>query len=1166
MSSRCLIFHHRKIRATLLAVVLAVFGHGGNLAKAFSPGGSRGILSVRPAAASILMNRCGSSRYPTLLKHKIPGKSDSAFLDANPDEEPLSSSQYDKMGMQLHLQRVLAAKDAMHRAQLDNVTKEHGDYKRVSQRLQVETFKKGEQKANALLQKITKLESELKELKEATNRQSLKNQDSQEKRMQVEAEFAHVKKAFKAQVQKLECANTHERIALTQDRAKAIAKVEGLQKQVQTIENREYKRLTELKERRKWDLAAMDTQSKSQLQMLREAKEKEIQKLQSKLEKEANDWQEDKLTTHRQHLWAFKAASEQISKLEILLEDQREATKCVNLKARSNWEKYTESEAELAELQKDYSKATKKWQELLTQEQQTHAKGQAATTKRLEEFHKLVESSEEEKKQLQLDFQHESAEKDAEHQKKTTELKASKDAEIKFLQTRLETTTIEWQSYKLELHQQQVDAIRAAARDQEALLQQITELQAAVDCQKEMITQEQMNTQFHVRREHNVEAKASVYQKHISDLQSSHLKEIQTQQSKLELLSSEYDAYKSQTQQKQATVRATWEEQEQVLSRQIVDLQSALSDQEERTKREEAARQELLTKHSESDRKLSQLKQEYKDVVLEWDTAYSREQETRTKNQLTASKKLGALEELGETKEQEKIQLRLAHQRELTAVDVSYRRKITKLQIDKDEGIKALQLRLENMAEDHRKFKLAAERERMATDEITNRGVDGLSIEIEALKGTLQEQTETTELQDLNAEESWENRTRLEAYMGQLQNDATRADKDWELAYALERCDRIEDQTVAAKRIQSLNEKAADINPKKLESKDNLQELAAKDDYNQQQISDLQVVKAEEIERLQSKLEKVTNEYETYKSVDGQLQREPQTSDAAETSKSETLEMRELAKKSKALEEELLQVRVVSTKAIQDLEERHERERHAWTQGQSDVGKDLEMLNEEAMEYAKTIKEQSQQELERIRNEFASELAQKDAILVHKNTLIAQREQELIGKTKSATKAPESRASARQTDHARQELGARLAEKEAAIEKVKRDLAERDFLIAKWLTERESITGLTWQTIKLLKSRLTMRGGRWKTDLNKVSHIPTAQRPVPDDWMDLPDDFVTDKLTVDGITSHQPLQRIKDLVWRGVGSLKGSLSTDEEVDPVLEPYTYKRMPRTTVTL
>lgn len=524
-------------------------------------------------------------------------------------------------------------------------------------------------------------------------------------------------------------------------------------------------------------LLEMNAEAREALYNLQAANAEEVQALQSSLEKMANEYQDYKLAMDRNEVRANEMDEKRQvdlevkqERLEITLEQQKQAKKQEMLKAQEHWQERMKLEAALSGLEKEFALASKNWKGTVSREQRARVQDQAAAAKKLQAIQAVESTKDDEKIELQLKYQKELAAKDAIYRNRVDDLQATKVKEIRALEARLDKMANDWQNFKFDTNTQHVTASKSMEKKLQATTNQITALQTALEEQKRVTRQEELKTKEH------------------------------------------------------------WE--------------SRLETQAE----------------------LEQLQKDFATAVHDWDTAFEREQDARTKDQAVSVGELEVMQKQVRLTEQDKLQVQQDFQRELAAKDTTYRDTIGNLQAEKAREIQVMQSRLEKTTSELQDVKLTSKRQELAVVQAADKQKDGLTQQVANLQASLAQQKEATKQEGLKAQEFWQTRMSLEGNLSELQKDYVKAVQDWEVACEHEQQARVNDQTTAASQLLAVQEQLEMKDQEKMKLQLDMQrDLATKDKVYGDKISSLQAAKAKEIQSLQTRLEKASNDWQDYK-------------------------------------------------------------------------------------------------------------------------------------------------------------------------------------------------------------------------------------------------------------------------------------------------------------
>jgi hypothetical protein len=444
-------------------------------------------------------------------------------------QKEVQVTEQEKVQRQLDFQRELAARDTMHRNTIGNLQAEKAreiqalqsrsekmaselqDVKLVNQRQASSAVQAAEKQKDALAQQVANLQTALAKQEQATKQQSLNAQEFWEKRMSLEDNLSELQKDYSNAVEEWEVAYQLEQNKRAADQATAASQLQAMQEQVQFKEQEKMQLQLDMQR----DAAAKEQVHRDKFNSLQTAKAAEIQALQRRLEKMSNEWQAFELSTQKQQVAARQAAGEKegalqqvITNLQSTLEAQKEATKEEGIKAKENWTKRMESEAELSQLQKDYAKAVEKWEVANILENKARVKDQVVAASQMHALQAKGQAEEQEKR-----LQRELAAKDALYLNKIALMEAMKGKEIQALQSRLETLANELQDYKLSSHHEHVKTTTAVAQEKDALSQQIANLQTTLRNQEKGTADQSQKVQMYLDQRVELEAQLKQFQR-----------------------------------------------------------------------------------------------------------------------------------------------------------------------------------------------------------------------------------------------------------------------------------------------------------------------------------------------------------------------------------------------------------------------------------------------------------------------------------------------------------------------------------------------------------------------------------------------------------------------------------------------------------------------------
>ena len=743
-----------------------------------------------------------------------------------------------------------------------------------------------------------------------------------QKRMQLEAELGRIEKDYAQAAKTWEKVFNKEHKERAKEQAAAAKELQAIQKQVNVGEQTKMELQLDFQR----ELTARDAAFKSNTDQLQATKVLEIQVLEARLKKMdlqwkafKSQWQAEQAVTTTASVRKEEALSRQIVNLQTALEAQKEATAVESEKAQASWQQRVESEQQLFELQKDYSHAVANWKESYTHEQTVRAQEQASAAQALQAIQGLAETREQDKVQIQLNFQRDLATRDANYRNKITQLQDQKATEIKAMQTRLESVSNELQDYKFKTHKEQTEARKVASRQNDALLQQ------------------------------------------------------------------------------------------------LANLEIALQQQEQATKSESLQVQELWTQRTNLESEVSQLQKDYAKVVQDWEDAYALERQARADDQAAAALQFQSMQGQFHSKEQEKVELQLSLQRELAAKDTTHRNQIESLQATKAAEIQALQDRLERMASE---WQEATRSEHTQVVKATEEKLDALSQVITNLQSALKEQQAATRVQSEKATESWNRRQETEKELSQLQKDYLKTVQNWEDGHAREQKARATDKAVAAKQLLVLETALKEEGQTKVKLEEKIRcELAAKDALYQNKLLQVEAAKGEAIMELQDRLEKMSNEWQEYRfSTNREFMTASQNADQAkdalfqqisnlqlvlhdqeELTRKESLKAQEYKDEGIALQADLSQLQRETQVALQTLEAAVAHEQKIRNDERASAAQRYYSLQEEKSRRVREARSDGRQTSERVRIDLTKRLVEKENVILEnrielseKNVLIAK--------------------------------------------------------------------------------------------------------------------------------------------------------------------------------
>jgi hypothetical protein len=523
---------------------------------------------------------------------------------------------------------------------------------------------------------------------------------------------------------------------------------------------------------------------------------------------------------------------------------------------------------------------------------------------------------------------------------------------------------------------------RARVQDQAAAAKKLQAMHAVQDKQDEeklaMLT----------RYQKELTAKDAVFRNKIGDLQEAKLKEIRTLETRLEKMANDWQAFKLESHRELMVTSQSADKKLQATTNQITMLQTSMEEQKRLAHQQEIKAQEHFEKRLEAQAEVAQLQKDYAKAVQDWNTASKKTQEDRAKDQAAAAQQLEAIQKAVQLTEQGKVQLQLDFQRELAAKDTMYRTMNENLQTEKTRDMQALQSRLEKMTSELRDVKLLNQRQSSSAAQAAEKQKDALAQQVANLQAALTKQEQATKQQSSNAQEFWEKRMTLEDSLSELQKDYSKAIKDWEVAYQLEQQKRTADQATAASQLRAVQEQVQVKEQDKMKLQLDMQRIAAATEkMHRDKFNSLQTAKAAEIQAMQVKLEKMSNELSSKKQQVAARQAVGAEEEGALqqviTNLKSTLEMQKEATKEEGLKaKENWTKRMESEAALSQLQKDYANAVEKW-----EVTKELEhkaRLKDQVVAASQMHTLQSQKQGEEQEKLLQRELAAKDALYRNK--------------------------------------------------------------------------------------------------------------------------------------------------------------------------------------
>jgi chromosome segregation ATPase len=222
---------------------------------------------------------------------------------------------------------------------------------------------------DAFSEALASSEAALHDQAEVTKIKEQATQELSKKCTESERELSRLKKDFAKTTQQWEEAHALVQESRAREEAAATQKLEIWETRVNATEHDKANLQLAFQD----DVATAEALYQERVRDLKAAKDREVKTLQTRLEEMAIAWQDYKCTTHEQHSAANQAVlkerddlSQQISNLQSVLQEQKEATRAEGARADDLWQKHTGLEHELSQLKNDSDKAVKNLQATLT--------------------------------------------------------------------------------------------------------------------------------------------------------------------------------------------------------------------------------------------------------------------------------------------------------------------------------------------------------------------------------------------------------------------------------------------------------------------------------------------------------------------------------------------------------------------------------------------------------------------------------------------------------------------------------------------------------------------------------------------------------------------------------------------------------------------------------
>jgi myosin heavy subunit len=377
-------------------------------------------------------------------------------------------------------------------------------------------------------------------------------------------------------------------------------------------------------------------------------------------------------------------------------------------------------------------------------------------------------------------------------------------------------------------------------------------------------------------------------------------------------------------------------------------------------------------------------------------------------------------------------------------------------------------------------FKSTTQQELVSGKEASKQEIKSLTRQLSKLQMDLQKQKATNQ-RGSAVDETRTEVLALEAELLQQQKDAEKDAKDREGAYKYESAARARDQAAGIERMQTIGEQnLKQVTAEMMQLQRELQnELAEQDTMYLTKIAAIDADNAGEIQALQARLQKVTNQYQDYKlttdarqQVPGDIQTTNENYDALvqenltlqttlneknEATKQQDVKAQDFMKLFESLEEELPQFGKDLEQTVEGMQATYELKREGQAEDKSSPAKTLKELKEKARRYVVSLEEQSRDKAERVRNELTNLVAEREGLISKQQAIIDAKDHRLAV-TEGITDI---------TDN----LRIRLFEKGNEIRNAEAMMARQNELIAELSADRGSVKALSQQALKLFQSR-----------------------------------------------------------------------------------------------
>jgi hypothetical protein len=453
----------------------------------------------------------------------------------------------------------------------------------------------------------------------------------------------------------------------------------------------------------------------------------------------------------------------------------------------------------------------------------------------------------------------------------------------------------------------------------------------------------------------------------------------------------------------------------------------------------------------------------------------------------------------GITGKQETMQLQLDFQNEVAAKDLTQQASAARhLQATQEQASATEQ---ELMTTDSKEFNDdSTTLERMQLERDSRRQ------QISNLQTALHEREEAMKRNEWQAQE-------LEAELSQLEMDSQNAVKNMEDAHRGEKRAPARGHNAGIRRVQTLGEHNVEhAREVKIHLQRDLQsELAEQDTLYRNKIAEIEAAKAEEIQALQARLDKLSIEYQDYKltTIDAQEQQHEVAGRRSADENIGTLVQQDmhfqtiLNEQKEATKQQPLKAQDV-LKKYEALRAAYELERQGRAADQVSAANELKQLKEKARLYVISLQGQG----ERVRTELTNLLAEKEAVIA---------KQHAHDRKPSISRLGED-------ERVNYDLRMRLANKDKELRNAETVVADQRELIADLSANQSNVKALSQQALKLLWRRVGCKVGRIKNRVaasasnrvNKKKRHVAPQTALEDDldddlqlddWLDQDDDF-----------------------------------------------------------